>query len=117
MSRRETLQWGNDHSLVLIGNERVHCCSLNVVKPSDRQEINFALAAGTTTETVLESWKAQGEQWIELELSSKEPFVARRVIWLPDGSIMWNILHIDNKPYDTCGYTKLTKEIWNASRK
>lgn len=115
-----TLTWGNAHSLVLQQREKRAVATLKIMKPNGKQKIPIALPSDLTVEEIVEAWRSQGEKWHELEVTPESPvskrFAALRVIWLPKGRcIMWNVLHIDNKPYDTCGVTELTPETWGKT--
>lgn len=114
------LTWGNTHSLILSQRPKRALATLKIVKDGVVQNIPIALPKDLTVEEVVEAWRSQGKKWDELETTVASPvskrFTALRVIWLPKGrSIVWNVLHIDNRPYDTCGVTELTQEKWGKT--
>lgn len=111
MPKTETLRWGNDHSLVMLQKPDKAMATLKVVKPNGSQNIPISLPEHVTVAMVMEAWERQGSAWHELLCINSKPFLAVRVIWLPQGAIMWNVLHVNDVPCDTCGYVPLTKDM------
>ena len=113
------LQWGNTpHFLTFTPSllaEHV-IATLTIVKTT-RQEMRIEFKACTISE-IERAWAAQGRQWEELTvIRTDKKFEALRVIWLPNGHcLQWHVLHIQDRPYDSFSATKLTKEVWEASR-
>lgn len=111
-----TLTWGNTHSILLQQREKRAVATLKIVKPNGTQKIPIALPSHVTVADVITAWEKQGKKWDEIEESAiGKFFTARRAIWLPDGSIIWNVMHINDAPFDTCGYTELTQEKWGMT--
>lgn len=106
---------GSTHSLTLFPGPTTLLLEMLIVKQSI-QPIKLT-EAGISAEIIQKAWAEQGNDWFELyRHEDGSIFKAARVIWLPNGCLEWNLLHIKNRPYDTLGFTPLTREIWEAAR-
>lgn len=119
MLRSHPLTWGTTHSLLLSeqeGRKQIDLrATLMIRKPKGRQDLTVSLPPTLTIDVIKNAWEAQGTQWDEIILySGMEVFSAVRVIWLPTGALLWNVLHIEDAPYDTFGLTNLTKHICHS---
>ncbi len=113
MSDERTLTWpGVNHSLVLTQKDGLTAV-LKLVKDKGPQDIPISFPPGITLAMVEAAWKDQGENWFELIKLPGTPFVAIRVIWLPnDQCLMWTVVHIDGGAHDACSFAPLTRADW-----
>lgn len=111
MAKGKTLRWGNAHSLVMVQKPERALAALKIVKANGEQRIAIALPRTITVLEIYTAWKRQDEKWDELLCVNGNPFLAIRVIWLPQGAIVWNVLHTNETSFDTCGFTALRKEM------
>lgn len=110
------LSWGNKHFLALQQRENRTLAVLRLKKDHGAQRIPISLPRDITLQQVTDAWEAQGRQWVEIYLDEGNPFIATRVIWLPQGSIVWHVFHLNDAPADGCAYnSNLTKEGWEAT--
>ncbi len=110
-----TLTWGKPHSFVAQQRPKRIMAALKIVKPSGTQRISLSLPRNVSIGQISDAWNAQGNHWDEISLAEGNPFLAVRVIWLPKGSIVWHVFHVNDEPVDGCSYTSLTKEKWEVT--
>ena len=110
------LSWGNKHFLALTQRGNRTLAVLKLKKDNGAQRIPVSLPPEVTLQQVVDAWEAQERQWVEIYLDEGSPYIATRVIWLPQGSIVWHVFHLNDAPSDGCAYNaNLTKEAWEAT--
>lgn len=109
-----SFSWGSPHRFDFTEDEAGHLTGvLRIEKANGRQNIDVAFPHSVRLLDVLLSWHDQGQRWMELFVHDDRPFVAMRVIWLRDNlAVRWDVLHIDEKPFDSCVVLNMRKEDW-----
>jgi len=126
-----TLRFGlnNCHSLVLtllneavLGDDNHPDCIVQgemfLKKTRGSQELPpIKFPRGMSVDDIVRAWEAQKSAWITLFENQLPVFVATRVIWLNDElCLMWNLVHFNETPNDTCNVVPMRRADWTYDR-
>jgi len=103
MARPLQFHWANTpHVLSISGTDFGVYGQLDVVKPNDTQHLLFLIEGATVAEFEA-AWERQRGNWLELFRSpeGETVFRAMRVIRTAKWELTWNVIHCDDKPYDS----------------
>ncbi|MDD4628881.1 MAG: hypothetical protein PHE68_05855 [Candidatus Peribacteraceae bacterium] len=81
--------------------------AFGIIKGDDEahtQVIPVEFPQGITVDDVLDAWKKQGGNWLDLVTPQQmgTTFLVVRYIDLGEYRVMWYVLHINNYPQDSC---------------
>jgi hypothetical protein len=88
-----------------------------VEKDHGSQQMIFLVPSTVSVEDIRAGWEAgcarSGSRygWEDLFTFKGSPFVAFRVIWLPNGlAIVWYVIHVGGKPHDACQVMQMSRD-------
>ena len=116
MAEPLVLRWGNaPHWLELSETPDGIDAVLHVRKPNGEQDLEAHFPPEVTLAMVQEAWAAQDNAWHEVFEMKGQPYLAVRMIWLPNGCVIWNVFHHNDVPSDSFGYSAMTRDQFAAS--
>lgn len=115
-----TLSFGTHH-LVFIEREGKLFTELRLVKTGGSQTLNeLPVPEGITQALIASTWTAQGHTYVVLHAPEWPYYIAgRALLHFPASgkTLLWNLTHYKDEPFDTWGWVTMSPEKFAAIRK
>jgi len=115
-----TLSFGT-HALVFIERGGKLFTVLRLVKTGGSQTLNeLPVPEGITIEQIRATWEAQGNAYVVLHTPEWPYYIAgRALLHFPASgeTLLWNLTHFKDEPFDTWGWVAMSPEKFAAIRK